>query len=279
MSEMHQSDDEKFIPMTSIDSGKLTNVSDDVAYYTNQIVNLIFIGRPGAKEWVLVDAGMPKCGPEILKVAEERYGEGNMPAAILLTHGHFDHVGSIVYLLGKWNIPVHAHPAEYPFLTGDMPYPEPDPTVEGDLLAKIASIYPNEPIDIKERLHMLPENGSVPFLPGWKWIHVPGHAPGQVAYFREADRLLLSGDAIITVRQDSLYRVLLQKPEVNGPPRYFTTDWPAAKSSVGRLQSLRPEIMISGHGKYMQGQELTNGIDTLVRDFDTIALPEHGKYV
>src|SRR5690606_39095246 len=89
---MEQSKDNKIIPMTSIDSGKLREVTPDVAYYTNQIVNLVMIGNPGGN-WVLVDAGMPKCDSEIIEVAEQRFGKNNPPTAIVLTHGHFDHVG------------------------------------------------------------------------------------------------------------------------------------------------------------------------------------------
>src|SRR5690606_41278238 len=60
----------------------------------------------------------------------------------ILTHGHFDHVGSIVGLLEKWKVPVYSHALEVPFLTGRQAYPEPDVTVQGGMLAKISSIYP-----------------------------------------------------------------------------------------------------------------------------------------
>jgi glyoxylase-like metal-dependent hydrolase (beta-lactamase superfamily II) len=274
-----ESSDNKFIPMTSINSGKEETVSTDVFYYTNQIVNVVFIGAPNSKEWVMVDTGMPKCGDEIREAAEKIYGKGSKPAAILLTHGHFDHVGGVVRLLETWNVPVFAHKEEFPFLTGAKAYHEPDASVEGGLLAKIASIYPIEPIDITPALQPLPDDGSVPFLPDWHWVAVPGHSPGQVAFFREQDRLLISADAVITVRQDSLYKVLLQKEEVNGPPRYFTTDWAAAQTSVIKLYMLNPKIMIPGHGHVMRGAALTAGLKTLVEEFRTMALPAYGKYV
>jgi glyoxylase-like metal-dependent hydrolase (beta-lactamase superfamily II) len=220
---MEQSKDNKAIPMTSVNSGKEREPAPDILYYTNQIVNLVMIGKPGGN-WVLVDAGMPKSAEQIIEVAEDRFGVDKPPLAIILTHGHFDHVGSIVDLIYKWNVPVYAHPEEFPFLTGQQAYPEPDKSVEGGLLAKISTIYPNEPVDIQEKLKMLPADGSVPFLPDWQWVHVPGHAPGQVAFFRKIDRLLISADAVITVKQDSMYRVLVQKKEVCGPPVYLTTD-------------------------------------------------------
>lgn len=160
------------ISMTSVDSGKLREVRPDVAYYTNQIVNLVMIGKQGGS-WILVDCGMPMSGHEIIKAAEGRFGKNNPPYAIILTHGHFDHVGSIVTLLSKRNVPVYAHPLEYPFLTGQRAYPEPDTSVEGGLSANISFLYPNEPIDIKKSLESLPADGRVPGLPDWESLHVP----------------------------------------------------------------------------------------------------------
>jgi hypothetical protein len=157
---MQQSSDSHYIPMTSVHSGDIREARPDVIYYTDQIVNVVFIGKSGGTEWVLVDAGMPGKGGGIMDVANSLYGP-NPPSAIILTHGHFDHVGSIVGLLQKWgNIPVYAHPLEEPFLTGKQAYPEPDVTVEGGMLAKISAIYPNEPIDISEVLQMLPPDGA-----------------------------------------------------------------------------------------------------------------------
>jgi glyoxylase-like metal-dependent hydrolase (beta-lactamase superfamily II) len=119
----------------------------------------------------------------------------------------------------------------------------------------------------------------VPFLTGWKWVHVPGHSPGQVALFRETDRVLISADAIVTVRQDSMYRVLVQKEEVCGPPVYLTTDWEQAHESVQRLAALNPAILVPGHGTAMQGQELQTGLQHLLRHWQEDAVPDHGKWV
>jgi glyoxylase-like metal-dependent hydrolase (beta-lactamase superfamily II) len=275
--EMHQSGDDKFIPMTSVSSGKVREARSDVSYYTNQMVNVVFIRT--AKGWVLVDAGMPKCGEEIRLVAEDIFGANAKPDAIILTHGHFDHVGGIVHLIEHWNVPVYAHPLEFPFLTGQQSYPEPDTSVEGGMLAKISSIYPNEPVDITPALKGLPGDGSIPHLEGWKWIHTPGHSPGQVALFRESDAALISADAIITVKQDSMYKVLVQKKEVCGPPVYLTTNWHAAYDSVKKLAALNPQIVVPGHGTAMEGEELTEGLKTLVEEFNTVAVPEHGRFV
>ncbi|MCU7494926.1 MAG: MBL fold metallo-hydrolase [Ignavibacteria bacterium] len=278
--EMHQSEDNKAIPMTSVSSGKGREVRPDVYYYTNQIVNIEMVGFPGQNNWVLIDAGMPKSAKEILSSAAERFGRNSRPSAIVLTHGHFDHVGSIVNLIKDYQVPVYAHPLEFPYLTGQMAYPEPDPKVQGGgILAKLSSVYPIEPVNIKEVLLPLPEDHTVPYMPGWEWVHTPGHSPGHVSFFRKSDRTMIAGDAFVTVRQDSLYKVLMQKAEINGPPNYLTTDWQAAWDSVRKLESLQPRVAVTGHGQAMQGEELSEGLGRLAREFDKIAIPEHGKYV
>lgn len=276
---MKQSEDNKFIPMTSITGGDEIDVREDIFYYVNQIVNVVFVGRPDEDQWVLIDAGMPKSSQKIISVAEKRYGKNNKPAAIILTHGHFDHVGSIVELVKEWGVPVFAHPAEFPFLTGGKSYPDPDPSVEGGLLAKLSAIYPHKPINIKEVLQPLPTDHSVPYLSNWEWIHTPGHSPGHVSFFRKSDKVLIAGDAFVTVKQDSLYKVIIQKKELNGPPNYLTTDWQAAWQSVSELQKLLPLCTITGHGPHMEGKELERELKNLADNFDKLAIPDHGRYV
>lgn len=174
---------------------------------------------------------------------------------------------------------MYAHPLEFPYLTGSAAYPQPDCSVEGGLLAKLSWMYPNEPIDIHEVLHPLSADGSVPFLNGWQWIHVPGHSPGQVAFWRPSDRLLLPADAFITVKQDSFYRVLLQKEEICGPPVYLTTDWQSAYDSAKRLAALQPETVIAGHGSSMHALEMQKELQHLIDHWQEEAVPEHGKWV
>jgi glyoxylase-like metal-dependent hydrolase (beta-lactamase superfamily II) len=277
--EMSYGNDYKTIPATSLASGVGIEVLRDLYCHTVQIVNINLVGDPEAKDFVLVDAGMPGSANEIITATEERFGSTSRPKAIILTHGHFDHVGAVIELVKHWDIPVYAHELEMPFLTGKLNYPDPDPTVEGGLIAKLSPLFPNEPINLGNNVKTLPTNGEVPHMPNFRWIHTPGHTPGHVSFFRENDRTLIVGDAFVTVKSDSLYKVLTQEQEISGPPRYLTTDWDAAKNSVMKLASLRPTVAVTGHGLPMTGELLSQSLETLVREFDSIAVPDYGKYV
>lgn len=116
-------------------------------------------------------------------------------------------------------------------------------------------------------------------MSGWRWLHTPGHTPGHISLFRDEDRMLLAGDAFVTVEQDSLYDVLLQTKELTGPPVYFTTDWDMAWNSVKKLEALKPVFALTGHGSPMGGEELARDLARLADDFDQIAIPKHGRYV
>jgi glyoxylase-like metal-dependent hydrolase (beta-lactamase superfamily II) len=279
MDKMVYGDDYHFIPMTSVNSGEGFEVVRDVYGLTVQIVNVAFLGSPASRAWVLVDAGMPGSAEAILDAAEERFGENCPPRAIVLTHGHFDHVGAVIELVERWGCPVYANEAELPHLTGKLAYPEPDASVEGGLVAKMSPFFPNEPIDLGRHVRPLPVDGSVPDAPGWRWLHTPGHSRGHVSLFREADRTLVAGDAFVTVKQDALYKVLTQQPEVCGPPRYLTPDWQGAWESVKRLAELKPKAALTGHGIPLYDEELAEGLAALTRDFERVAIPDYGKFV
>jgi len=254
-------------------------IAGDVAYKRLFMVNVCYVGLPGEGDWVLVDAGIPGTAPLIADTAGHLFGKDRPPVAIVLTHGHFDHVGSLQALAEKWNVPIYAHAIELPYLSGEASYPPPDPTVGGGMLAATAGLYPRGPVDVSKWLHALPEDGAVPGMPGWKWIHTPGHTEGHVSLWRERDRMLIVGDAFITTKQESAYAVATQRPELHGPPMYFTPDWESAASSVRKLAALQPEIVVTGHGRALQGPEMRRALDTLARDFEKVAVPSHGVYV
>lgn len=263
--------------------GLMHPVIDELVYLRIAIVNVYLYGPPdaGDRSWVLIDTGLPGPGTAgwIARAAEQRFGKNARPAAIILTHGHFDHVGAVRELSERWDVPVYAHELELPYLTGRSPYPPPDPTVGGGAMAALSWTYPRGPIDLGERVQALPDDGAVPEMPGWRWIHTPGHSPGHVSLFRDEDQTLIAGDAFVTTKQESALAALTQRPEMNGPPAYYTPDWASARRSVEELAALEPRVAATGHGVPMQGDAMLRELHALARDFDRRAVPEHGRYV
>lgn len=256
-------------------------IAPDLAYRRLAIVNVVFYGRPhaGDRGWVLIDTGVVGTKSLIVSAAEARFGKGARPSAIVLTHGHFDHVGALEELAAEWEVPVYAHRIEHAYLDGTAAYPPGDPKVGGGLMAKLSPLYPTKPVDVSSRLQALPEDGTVPEMSGWRWIHTPGHSAGHVSLWRESNRTLIVGDAFVTTAAESAYATAIQAPELHGPPRYYTVDWAAARASVETLAQLDPDLVITGHGRAMQGPALRAALHALAREFDRVAVPDQSRYL
>ncbi len=267
---------EERLPIPEYEVVPLDNIEADIRGLRILFVN-VFGVRHADDSWTLIDAGLPLSGARIRHWAERTYGQP--PRAILLTHGHFDHVGVVKELADGWDVPVYAHALERPFLNGTEKYPPPDPHVGGGMMARLSPLYPRDPVDISHRLHDLPADGSVPDLPGWRSVHTPGHTIGHTSFFRDADRSLLVGDAFCTVQAESMFAIATQRAELHGPPAYYTPDWDQAKASVERLAVLRPTLLIPGHGTTVSGTDVPERLDKLAQDFDRIArpAPEHSQ--
>ena len=256
-------------------------IAADLAYQRLIFVNVVFYGKPrsGDRNWVLIDAGVVGTKASIKRAAAARFGDTARPAAIVMTHGHFDHVGALEDLASEWDVPVYAHSVEHPYLNGQAAYPPGDPSVGGGMMATLASLYPTRPVNVGNRLRALPADGSVPEMPGWQWLHTPGHSPGHISLWRALDRTLIVGDAFVTTKAESAYAAIVQTTELHGPPRYFTIDWEKSRSSVQALAALGPDLVVTGHGRAMQGPDMTQALRTLAAEFSTVAVPKDGRYV
>jgi glyoxylase-like metal-dependent hydrolase (beta-lactamase superfamily II) len=258
------------LALSTHDIVPLDNIASGVVGLRVLFVNVYAISD--ADGWVLVDAGLRGSAGHIASWARRHFGDAP-PRAIVLTHAHFDHVGALPALLQRWNVPVYAHQRELGHVRGERRYPAPDPTVGGGLMARMSMLYPRGPIRLDVETRPLAADGSIDVLPGWQWLPTPGHTAGHVSLFRAADRTLIVGDAFCTTRAESFLSSMTQRPELHGPPAYFTTDWAAAHTSLLELAALEPAVVAPGHGRPMAGDGMARALRQLALRFEELATP------
>lgn len=242
-------------------------------------VNVYLIQDKEATGWVMVDTGLKSTAAKVKSLVAEVFGKGSIPKAIIMTHGHFDHRGSLIELAEEWGVPVYCHHQEWPYLAGQASYPPADPSVGGGMMSLLSFTYPRGPINAQAYLRELPADGTVPELEDWHWIHTPGHTPGHISLFREKDGVLIAGDAFVTTMQESVLAVATQKKFLTGPPKYFTPDWGSAARSVKELAALEPNVVATGHGHALYGDEARKELHKLSKNFWKLGMPATGRYV
>lgn len=259
--------DDQVVPMEQIAPG--------LAGLKIAFVNVFGVTH-GDGSWTLIDAAIPWSTTRIRTWAEKTFP--GRPNAIVLTHGHFDHVSAAKELADTWDVPIYAHPLEFPYLTGQKEYPAPNWAAGGGAMPLMSPLLPRGPIDLGQRLQPLSAASNLPEMRSWTVLHTPGHTPGHISLFRESDRTLLVGDAFCTTKPESFFEAnFLRHPELHGPPAYFTSDWLAAKASVRKLAALEPETVAPGHGKPLSGADVPASLRELAVSFEQIAVPENIK--
>jgi glyoxylase-like metal-dependent hydrolase (beta-lactamase superfamily II) len=186
---------------------------------------------------IAFDAGIKGSGPDILAAA------GGRLAKVILSHSHVDHRGGASEL----NAPVFCHPDEVADAEGDAgrSYIDFDRIANEQMrgiIAQLNAIWDGGPVTISGTV----EEGEE--IAGFGVLHVPGHAPGQIALFRESDGLLLAADTIYTVDLETGQEVPARVPH---PATNIDTD--LARKSIARLASLRPTSAWAGHADHVTG--------------------------
>lgn len=193
-------------------------VADDVYLlrgFPENAINCYLVGD------VLIDAGTPLAAGRILRQLDTR--EVNAHA---LTHAHPDHFGSSHRVCTERGIPLWA-PAN------DAEAVENGSVIPG---SKAASVLPDpHRHPVSRRL------GEGDEVAGFTVLDTPGHSPGHVSFWREADRALICGDVFWNI-----FKL--------GPPAdWATVDPEQNEESMERLRQLEPELTLFGHGPPRRG--------------------------
>jgi glyoxylase-like metal-dependent hydrolase (beta-lactamase superfamily II) len=169
---------------------------------------------------VLVDAGTQAARRRIVRELR-----GRAPAAHLVTHAHPDHFGSSHAVCEQLGLPLWAGDLDADAVEAGRPVTP--PTRFGELMGrtKLAG-HP-----VARRLREGDAVGA-----GFHVLDAPGHTPGHIALWREADRTLIAGD------------VFFNLPRLGAPPGFLTYDVARNRASMRRLAELRPALVLFGHG-------------------------------
>lgn len=266
------------IPVSDDLVAPLEDVAEGVYGLRIGFVNVFAVMHANGS-WTLIDAGVPYSAGYIRSWAERRFNRP--PLAIVLTHGHFDHVSAAPWLSEHWDVPVYAHEREAPYLTGQTEYPPPHASAGGGMMSLLSPIYPRGPVNLGTRLRLFNGIGramETGEMPQWLILHTPGHTEGHVSLYRPADNTLLVGDAFCTTKPESFFdAAIVQPPELNGPPAYFTSDFALAAQSIRRLAALQPRVVAPGHGKPLAGIDLEQKLAELSAAYSEEAQNELGR--
>ena len=149
--------------------------------------NCWIVGPGAGQECVIVDPGMDAAGRIADIVTEHRL----RPIAVLLTHGHIDHMFSVLPVASGYDIPAYVHPADRDRIGN--PYKRMDPSLAAMIRAMgVEFAEPSELLDLAD--------GMTASLAGldFTFRHAPGHTMGSTVLQTNLDDrpTMFSGDVL-----------------------------------------------------------------------------------
>jgi glyoxylase-like metal-dependent hydrolase (beta-lactamase superfamily II) len=178
-------------------------------------------------EDVLIDAGRRWDRRRIFKQLE-----GHDLSLLALTHVHPDHQGVAKDICEARGIPLGCHEDDVDAMEGRRPV-----SSGADLVSRlIVRFWQGPPHPVERVLH----EGDV--VAGFRVVHAPGHSPGEVIFFRDADRVAICGDVVRNLSYATL------RPVINEPPDAFNDDTAENRRSIRKLAELSPSLILPGHG-------------------------------
>ncbi len=160
--------------------------------------------------------------------------KGRELSMLALTHVHPDHQGLARDICQAHDIPLACHADDVDAMEGRRPVTtEQAPNA---IVRRIQASWEGPPHPVSRVL----EEGDE--VAGFRVIHAPGHARGEVIYFRESDRVAICGDVI----RNMSYATTLAG--IDEPPEFFTYDPAENRRSIRKLAELNPSLILPGHG-------------------------------
>jgi hydroxyacylglutathione hydrolase len=149
--------------------------------------NCYIVAPSAGEECVVIDPGQ-----DAFDGVEEILREHRLkPVAVILTHGHLDHVWSVAPVCGAKDVPAYIHPRDRELLT------DPAKGLSASTGQIFGGLTLTEPDDVRELA-----DGAVLKLAGLEFTvdHTPGHTPGSVTFRTPADEelpdVMFSGDLL-----------------------------------------------------------------------------------
>lgn len=169
------------------------------------------------KEGVIIDPGAQ--AQAISKIIDDN---GINVKAILLTHGHSDHIGAVEELKEKYNVPVGAHKWEIPVLRDE------GANLSLMLTSKSTVIVPDLAFEDGDEFKF--NNCTL------KVIHTPGHTQGGVCYYDAQNGVLFSGD--------TLFYASVGRTDFPNPPMENGMGYPSYENTSRLLSSIKNKLFV-----------------------------------
>ena len=198
-----------------------------VTIYGLMVVSHLLI-EPDGRGAVLLDAGLVGERGRIRRGLARR-GLG-MPdlKAILLTHGHLDHVGNLAWAKAESGAPIYAHAAEQAHIDGTFPYAGINRWCGRlERLGRVV-LGAGDPAKIDVTIE---DGDELPWWGGLRVVHLPGHTLGHCGYFSARHGVLFSGDLFA----HNFFQARVPPPILNSAPALIPASLEKARELGARF--------------------------------------------